>query len=115
MRELPATDVGISTKTILVKGSTSTQLNNIITATQPISVVTRTFSRSEASQLVAVSVLPMLSLVHHQSDLPIATSSKTASPSSSASRVAPNANAWCGLRGFLAMYLVAFSASVIFL
>ncbi|KAJ5130348.1 uncharacterized protein N7515_006387 [Penicillium bovifimosum] len=112
VRVLPATDIGISTKTIIVGGSTSTQLNNIITDVQPISVTSRTFSPSEASRLVAVSILPMLSLVHHQSDLPTATSSKTASPTSSASRVAPNANAWLG--GFLAMYLVALSASVIF-
>ncbi|KAJ5554889.1 hypothetical protein N7535_007332 [Penicillium sp. DV-2018c] len=100
MRVLPVTDVGTSTETIIVDGSTSTQLNYVITGTQPIATTTRTFSPSEASELIAVSVLPMLSLVHHQSDLPVATSSKTASPTSSAARVAPHANVWSGLGGF---------------
>ncbi|KAJ5988346.1 hypothetical protein N7481_003556 [Penicillium waksmanii] len=55
MREIPATDVGTSTEIIISEESTSRQLINIITGTQPISVTTRTFSPSEASQLVAVS------------------------------------------------------------
>lgn len=106
MRDIPATDLGTSTETIISEGSTSKQLINIITGTQPITVATRTFSPSEASRLVAVSVMPMLSLVHHQSDLPSAISSQTASPSSSATRVAPNGIIWGGLGSFLATYLV---------
>ncbi|KAH1982687.1 hypothetical protein KXV92_003973 [Aspergillus fumigatus] len=100
-REMPASDVGVSTETTVVGGTTSKHVKNIIVATQPISVVTTTFSPSETSKLVAVSVLPMLSLVHHQSDLPTAAASKTAAASSSAARAAPNAVTWGGLGALL--------------
>jgi hypothetical protein len=60
-----------------VEGTTSKHLENIVAATQPISVMTRTFSPSGTSQLVAVSVLPMLALVHQQSDLLRAASNMT--------------------------------------
>ncbi|PKX96202.1 uncharacterized protein P174DRAFT_430474 [Aspergillus novofumigatus IBT 16806] len=39
----------ISTETIIVEGTTSKPLENIVTAMQPISVMTRTFSPSETS------------------------------------------------------------------
>ncbi|GAQ10043.1 hypothetical protein ALT_7364 [Aspergillus lentulus] len=109
-REMPAMDISVSTKTTVVGGTTSKHINNIIATTQPISVVTRTFSPSETSKLVAVSVLPMLSLMHYLSDLPTAAASKTALASNSTTRATPNAVTWGGLGALLSVYSVVLSA-----
>jgi hypothetical protein len=111
--EIPATDISILTKTIIVEGTTSEHLENIVAAMQPISVMTRMFSLSETSQLVAVSVLPMLSLVHQQSDLLRAVSNMAASTSNSAGRATPNTNTW-GRVGFHSVFSVVLTVAVVF-
>jgi hypothetical protein len=67
-RLLPREDLGTSTKTVVVDQTTTEELLTI-SATHPIVASTTTFGAMAASELVGASVMPMLSLVRHQSDL----------------------------------------------
>lgn len=101
IRQIPASDIGESTKTYIVNGTTSKQLLNVITATGPETVTTTTFNAAEASQLVGLSVLPMVPLVHHKSDLRTtgtSTSKSTgaAATSNSATRAVAETSVWKG-------------------
>lgn len=121
LRVLPQSDVGTSTKTYTVNGTASKDLIETITATHPLSVTTTTFAASQTDMLVGVSVLPMIQLVRHQSDLKAtgtagAGSTKATTTSNSAATVAPKANTWNGLGGILGVSLaaIAFGAAVVF-
>lgn len=118
LRILDESDIGTSTKTYAVNGTTSTDLLIVMTASYPDIVSTTTFASSELDRLGAISVMPMLPLVHHQSDIKTtgtagaastkATSTSTsAATSNSAVRLAPNVNSWDGLGGILGVSLAA--------
>ena len=102
---LPYLDVDTSTKTEVVHGTTTVALLDVVTGTYPLSPSTTTFNSKEASYLVAVSVMPMLPLVRHQSDLSKTASGITATPhatstSNADAKVALNKPSWDGL-GFV--------------
>ncbi|KAJ5971921.1 uncharacterized protein N7479_001839 [Penicillium vulpinum] len=118
LRILDESNIGTSTKTYAVNGTTSTDLLVIMTASYPDTTETTTFDPSELDRLVALSVMPILPLVHHQSDIKTtgtsgaaftkATSTSTlAATSNSAARVAPKVNSWDGLGGVLGVSLAA--------
>ncbi|KAJ5218031.1 uncharacterized protein N7498_000130 [Penicillium cinerascens] len=111
--QIPGLDIGEVTKTHTWNGTAVTELLVTITATYPISIVEKTFSvASEASSLVGISVMPMITLVHHQSDAQA--TGRAASTSNAASRVGSRST-WNGLGAVLGIFAaaVALGASII--
>ncbi|KAJ5971468.1 uncharacterized protein N7479_001386 [Penicillium vulpinum] len=135
---LPISDFGTSTKTHVVNGTTSTELLLSLTSSHPMTAVTTTFAASDVNDYIALSVLPMIPLVHHQSDLKdlnetgtsgagstktgSITAASTTAPSTStstpnsAARIAPRVNLLNGLGSVLTVSLAAsvLGAAVIF-
>ncbi|KXG52046.1 uncharacterized protein PGRI_083300 [Penicillium griseofulvum] len=125
-RMIPDEDIGIKTKTVVVNGTTSTDFLVAITDTQPVSSVTTTFAAEDVSNHGAVSMQPMLHLVHRQSDLKAAgtagagftaaASTTATSTSNSAARVASRINSWDGLSGVLgvSVAVIVLGAAIVF-
>lgn len=112
---LPNSDNGVVTRTNTWNGTAVTEILETITATYPISPVERTFSdASEASSFVGISVMPIITLVHHQSDVQAtesaasatATTRSAASTSNAASRVGSR-SIWNGLGAVLGISAAA--------
>ncbi|KAJ5511281.1 hypothetical protein N7453_003384 [Penicillium expansum] len=129
-RFINALDTSTLTKTYDVNGTTSTGLLVVTTAPQTVSIGTTIFGSSQLDELGGMTLLPMLSLVHHQSDLKAtgtaeagsaeatstsnsatnsnsATTSSSAATSNSAARAGPNVNSWDGLGAVLGVSLAA--------
>lgn len=90
---IPGPDIGEATKTQTWDGTTVTDLVNEVTATYPITEIrTFTFDESRQSSLVGVSVMLMITLVHHQSD--VKATGTAAATSNPASRIASRRTMW---------------------
>jgi hypothetical protein len=123
---VPDEDIGIKTKTVVVNGTTSTDFLVAITDTHPVTSVTTTFAAEDVSDYGAVSMQPMLHLVHRQSDLKAtgtieagstaAASTTATSTSNSAARVVSRTNSWDGLGGVLGVSVAAMilGAAIVF-
>jgi len=86
----------LATKTQTWDGATVTDLVNEVTATYPITEIrTFTFDESRQSSLVGVSVMLVITLVHHQSNVKAA--GTAAATSNAASRIASRPTTWDGL------------------
>lgn len=112
LRMIPESDIGASTKTVIVDGTTSTDLLVVLTASYPGTTETTTFASSELDGLGAVSVIDILPMVHHKSDLRTtgtagAASTDATSTSNSAARPSPKGNSWDGLCGILGVSLTS--------
>lgn len=112
-RVFPDADLDEVTKTYTVNGTTARGLVETVTGTYPITEVkTVTFDASKASSLVGISVMPVITLVHRQSDLQnAATATTTTGPAESASnaagRVGLRLGSWDGLGAVLGLTVVA--------
>jgi hypothetical protein len=110
-RLMPSEDFGTSTKTVVVDQTTSEELLVTITATYPVAPGTATFGTKAASELVGASVMPMLMLVRHQSDLRETgsgtTPTRAASTSNAAAKVALNSHKWDGVGALLGISTTA--------
>ncbi|KAJ5371683.1 hypothetical protein N7517_003689 [Penicillium concentricum] len=109
---LPMSLFGTSTATHIVNGTTSLDYLFSLTRTDPVTATMTTFDASETPMLGAASFLPMIRLIHHQSDLKAtgtadAGSTSAASTSNSAARLSPNVNSWDGMGGVLGVSLAA--------
>lgn len=107
-------------------GSTSTFFVDIPHYVESVTkTYSRTFRPKEQSMYTGISYVPMVTLVHHQSDLmatatgnaTAATSTSTStSTSNAAGRLAPRASTWDGLGAVLGVSVaaVALGAAIIF-
>ena len=107
---LPSDDIGTATATSTVNGSTIYQLVETLTATTPFSgPITTTFDSADFNSLVGVTVAPMLTLIHHQTDIKAATAltATTAFTSNAAVRVARGSTSWHGFGAVLGVSVAA--------
>lgn len=94
-------------------GTTVEQLVETLTATYPVTKTsTITFDAEEKSSLVGVSIMPIITLVHHQSDLQAAAtgtagSSTALSTTNAAVRLGWELNAWDGFGAVLGISVAA--------
>ncbi|KAJ5520997.1 hypothetical protein N7463_001450 [Penicillium fimorum] len=114
----PASAFSTSTETYTVNGTTSLGLYPILSDPHRSTIITTTIAASETSTLGAVSYMPMLRLIHHQSDLKAtgtaeAGSTTATSTSNSAARVAPNVTSQGGLGGILGASLAAIALGAV--
>lgn len=119
-REFPNADLGQTTKTYTVNGTPSREFLQTVTGTYPITKTkTVTFDASETSSMVGVSVMPIITLVHRQSDLQAAataTATGAASTPNAAGRVVLRASVWDGVGAVLGLSVAAMGlgAGIIF-
>lgn len=105
-----------------MNGTSAQELLHKVTGTYPsIKTKTVTFDASEKSLFAGVSVTPVITLVHRQTDVQAtATATDTgtgpaASTSNAAGRVAPRASVWDGFRAVLSLSVAArLGATIIF-
>lgn len=112
LRMIPESDIGASTKTVIMDGTTSTDRLIVLTASSPGTTETKTFASSESDRLGAVSVIGILPLVHHESDVKATgtvggASTDATSTSNCAARPGPKGNSWDGLCGVLGVSLAS--------
>lgn len=89
-------------------GTTVTQLAETVTATYPVTdTSTITFDAQEKSSLVGVSAIPIITLVHHQSDLQAAATGTARSSTNDSVRLGRGLNAWDGFGAILGISVAA--------
>lgn len=89
-------------------GTTVTQLVETITATYPVTKTSTTaFDAQEKSSLVGISTIPMVTLLHHQSDLQAAATGTARSSTNDAVRLGRGLNAWDGFGAVLGISVAA--------
>lgn len=98
MRVIPQGDVTEVSATYWYDGVTVTGNIFSITGTTPIETSTTTFATTEASELVGVTIGPIITLVHKLSDL---SSTSPSSTSNAATRLGSKLTAWDGLSAVL--------------
>lgn len=124
-REMPSGDLGTTIQTRIEHGTTVHQAVHAVTGTLPITETKSvTFDASETSSLVGISVFPIITLVHHQSDMQVAAtatgsatgSGATATTSNAAGRIAVGSSVWDGFMGLVVVWVPAMSlgAAIVF-
>lgn len=107
-RQFPNIDLSETIKTYTVNGTATLELQQTVTGTYPITKTkTVTFDASETSSLVGVSVIPVITLVHRQSDLQASATGTAASTSNAAGRASAPSGAWDGFGAVLGLTVVA--------
>ena len=94
MRVIPNGDITEVPATYWYDGVTVTGEIISITGTTPIEASTTTFSASETSKLVGITVGPIITLLHKPSDL---SSTGPSSTSNAATRLGTKSTTWDGL------------------
>ncbi|KAJ5437802.1 uncharacterized protein N7458_008800 [Penicillium daleae] len=109
---MPNEYVGKATKTLVEHQTTTEELVATLTGTYPVTPSTTTVGTMAISELVGASVMPMLALIHHQSDLSetgsgTVKSSQTTSTSNAAAKGAPSPRTWNNLGALFGISVAA--------
>jgi hypothetical protein len=109
---MPNEDVGKATKTLVEHQTTTEELVATLTGTYPVTPSTTTVGTMAISELVGASVMPMLALIHHQSDLSetgsgTVKSSQATSTSNAAAKGAPSPRTWNNLGALFGISVAA--------